>query len=85
MLQLSFNDSAAFSAVDLSISGDEIPGFHDSQQRGPAGIVKSIFPTTVDVLGTVCATIRTSSVKVASASASRRNQAICAGHSSRIP
>ena len=56
-----FNDLAAFSAVDLFISGHENPGFYDSQREGTAGIVKSVFPATRDILGTVCATIRTSS------------------------
>jgi len=62
--QLSLRAAAVLSAVDLPISGEEIPGLYDGQWRGTGDAVKSICPTTGEVLAsvtTVRATIRTSS------------------------
>ena len=62
--QLSLRAAAVLSAVDLPISGEEIPGLYDGRWRGTGDVVKSICPTTGEVLAsviTVSATIRTSS------------------------
>lgn len=80
--KLSFRAAAVLSAVDLPISGEEIPGLYDGRWRGTGDVVKSICPTTGEVLAsvtTVRATIYTS------LAAARSTEAICVGHSSRIP
>jgi aldehyde dehydrogenase family 7 protein A1 len=62
--QLSLRAAAVLSAVDLPISGEEIPGLYDGRWRGTGDAVKSICPTTGEVLAsvtTVRAAIRASS------------------------
>ena len=51
--QLSSRAAAVLSAVDLPISGEEIPGLYDGRWRGSGDVVKSICPTTGEVLASV--------------------------------
>ena len=51
--QLSFRAAAVLSAVDLPISGEEIPGLYDGRWRGSGDVVKSVCPTTGEVLASV--------------------------------
>ena len=51
--QLSFRAAAVLSAVDLPISGEEIPGLYDGRWRGTGDAVKSVCPTTGEVLASV--------------------------------
>ena len=51
--QLSIRAATVLSAVDLPVSGEEIPGLYDGQWRGTGDVVKSVCPTTGEVLASV--------------------------------
>lgn len=78
MLQVSFKDFSVLSAVGFSISGDEIPGFHDSSAGKDFRCHQKRFSNNMRCPGhCIC-----NHPYFIGQGASRRTEPICAGYSS---